>query len=464
MGVVYRARDERLDRDIALKLLPHGSLADDKSPPRFKQEALALSRLNHPNIATIHDFDADDGVDFLVMEVVAGTPVDTLVRKGGLGDDEVRRIGVELANGLVALHELGIVHRDLKPGNLRLTADGRLKILDFGLARLLQSTSANVTALTADGPRFAGTLSYMAPEQARGEEADARTDIYAAGAVLYELATGRSLYPGKYGGELLAAIINQTPPRPRALNPNLSESLDRTIMRALAKDPSQRHPSAADLRGALEHGSEAAPPRRRSLFIGAAVLLALAVIAGAIWLTPRDWRAERAPTPVSQPNRITVAVLPFHGQNVPDAIRFLQVGIPDAIITRLAGLQQLVPRPTSAVLRYENQSVDPQEAGRALASDYVVTGLLLPDADRLRISVQLTRARDAAPMWGEHYDVARSDLLTVQDRIASSIAEALKIQTTAAERERLFRRYTQNAAAWELYLQGRAQLPRYTPG
>jgi TolB-like protein/tRNA A-37 threonylcarbamoyl transferase component Bud32 len=463
MGVVYRARDERLDRDIALKLLPHGSLADEKSRTRFKQEALALSRLNHPNIATIHDFDADDGVDFLVMEFVAGTPVDTLIRKGGLGDDEVRRIGVELANGLVALHELGIVHRDLKPGNLRLTADGRLKILDFGLARLLQSTSANVTALTADGPRFAGTLSYMSPEQARGEEADTRTDIYAAGAVLYELATGRTLYPGKHGGELLAAIINQTPPRPRALNPNLSESLDRTIMRALAKDPSGRHPSAADLRGALEHGSEAAPPSRRPLFIGAAVLLALAVIAGAVWLTPRDWRAKSAPTPVSQPNRITVAVLPFHGQNVPDAIRFLQVGIPDAIITRLAGLQQLVPRPTSAVLRYENQSVDPQEAGRALASDYVVTGLLLPEAERLRITVQLTRARDAAPMWGEHYDVARSDLLTVQDRIASSIAEALKIQTTAAERERIFRRYTENAAAYELYLQGRAQLPRYTP-
>ena len=467
MGVVYRAHDERLDRDIALKLLPPGSLADDKSRTRFKQEALALSRLNHPNIATVHDFDADDGVDFLVMEFVAGTPVDTLIRKGGLGDDEVRRIGVELANGLVALHELGIVHRDLKPGNLRLTADGRLKILDFGLARLLRSTSENVTALNADGPGFAGTLSYMAPEQARGEDADPRTDIYAAGAVLYELATGRELFPGKRSGELLAAIINQTPPRPRTLNPHLSDSLDRTIMRALAKDRSERPPSAADLRGALEQGSAAAAParvrrRRRPVLIGAAVALALAIVTGAVWLAPRLRGPSNAPA-ANPRAKVTVAVLPFHGQAVPEAIRFLQVGIPDAIITRLAGLQQIVPRPTSAILRYENQVIDPQEVGRTLASDYVVTGLLLPDGDRLRITVQLTRARDGTPMWGDHYDVARADLLTVQDRIASSIAEALQIQTTAAERERLFRRYTENAAAYEKYLEGRAQLPRYTP-
>src|SRR5262245_22622922 len=248
MGVVYRARDERLDRDVALKLLPPGSLADDNGRQPFKQEAFALSRLNHPNIATIHDFDADGDVDFLVMEFVAGTAVDTVIRAGGLSDEEVRRIGVELANGLVALHEHGIVHRDLKPGNLRLTAEGRLKILDFGLARHLQSTSQSVTAVKDDVTTFAGTLAYMSPEQVRGEEADARSDIYAAGAVLYELATGRALFPGKRGAELLPAIINQTPARPRTLNPHLSESLDRTIVRALAKDPSQRHPSAADLR------------------------------------------------------------------------------------------------------------------------------------------------------------------------------------------------------------------------
>jgi len=466
MGVVYRAHDERLDRDIALKLLPHGSLADDNSRTRFKHEALALSRLNHPNIATIHDFDADGGVDFLVMEFVAGTPVDSLIRTGGLGDDELRRIGIELANGLVALHELGIVHRDLKPGNLRLTADGRLKILDFGLARLLQSTSENVTAPQNDAARFAGTLSYMSPEQARGEEADPRTDIYAAGAVLYELAAGRALFPGKRGAELLAAIIGQTPPRPRELNPHLSELLDRTIMRALAKDPSQRHPSAADLRGALEQGSNALAPRarpsRRRLLGGAAALTG-ALIGGALWLMPRVRPVETPPPSVAQSAKITVAVLPFHGQSVPEAMRFLQVGIPDAIITRLAGLQQLVPRPTSAILRYENQTIDPQEAGRTLASDYVVTGLLLPDAARLRISVQMTRAGDGAPVWGDHYDVARSDLLTVQDRIASSIAEALKIQTTVAERTRLFKRYTDNAAAYELYLQGRAQFQAYNP-
>src|SRR5262245_19607445 len=464
MGVVYRARDERLDRDVALKLLPPGSLAEDKGRQRFKQEAFALSRLNHPNIATIHDFDADGDVDFLVMEFVAGTAVDTLIRAGGLSDEEVRRIGVELANGLGELHEHGIVHRDLKPGNLRLTADGRLKILDFGLARHLQSTSQNVTAMNDDVTTFAGTLAYMSPEQARGEEADARSDIYAAGAVLYELATGRALFPGKRGAELLPAIINQTPPRPRTLNPHLSESLDRTIMRALAKDPSQRHPSAADLRGALEQRIEAVAPRvnRRTLIVGAAAL-AIALIAGAVWLVPGVRRVESTAVQSSQSAKVTVAVLPFHGQSVPDAIRFLQIGIPDAIISRLAELQQLVPRATSAILRYDIHTVQPREPGRALASDYVVTGLLLPDGDRLRISVQLTLAKDATPVWGDHYDAARADLLTVQDRIAAAIADALKIQTSAAERERLFKRYTENSTAYERYLHGRAELSRLTP-
>jgi TolB-like protein/tRNA A-37 threonylcarbamoyl transferase component Bud32 len=464
MGVVYRARDERLDRDVALKLLPQGSVGDDRGRGPFKQEALALSRLNHPNVATIHDFDGDQGIDFLVMEFVDGTPVEALIRAGGRSDAEVRRIGVELANGLVALHQHGIVHRDLKPGNLRLTSDGRLKILDFGLARLLLSASTNVTAPGGDVARFAGTLAYMSPEQARGEAADARSDIYAVGAVLYELATGRVPFPGKRGAELLAAIINQTPERPRALNPQLSESLDRTIMRALAKNRAERPPSAADLRGALEQSEEASPPasaRRRSTVIAAAAA-ALALAVAGVWMAPRFRTARADPAAANPSQKITIAVLPFHGQGVPDAIRFLQVGLPDAIITRLAGLQRLVPRPTGAILRYENQTVDPQEAGRTLGSDYVVTGLLLADGERLRISVQLTRSRDGTPMWGDHYDVARADLLTVQDRIAAAIADALKIQMTAAERDRLFRRYTENAAAYERYLLGRAQLPRYT--
>ncbi len=458
MGIVYRAHDERLDRDVALKVLPLGSLADDEARRRFKNEALALSKLNHPNIATIHDFDTQAGVDILVMEFIPGRSLDRLITDGGLSEEEVRGLGAQLADGLVALHRHGLVHRDLKPGNLRLTDEGRLKILDFGLARLLQPVSTQATATSTGVAEIAGTLPYMAPEQIRGEAVDARTDVYAAGAVLYELATGRALFPGVRGAELIAAILTQTPTRPGSINPQLSESLEHTILRAVAKDRGARLPSAADLRGALEQGAQFTGTRQFSrLGRAAAAAVVVAILAGAAWVIPLLRSNEATPA-----RRVAVAVLPFHALSVSQPIRFLGVGIPDAIISRLAGVQQLVPRPTSAILKYENESVDPKDAGRALVSDYVVTGILQEANDRLRVSVQLVRVQDGAPVWGDHYDLARSDLLTLQDRIAQSVAEALKVQMTAAERERLFRRYTENVVAYERYLQGRAQLSRYT--
>jgi serine/threonine protein kinase len=229
MGVVYRAHDERLDRDVALKALPAGSLGDEDARRRFRKEALALSKLNHPHIATIHDFDSQAGIDFLVMELISGKALSHVIRDGGLSESEVRDLSLQLADGLVALHGHGIVHRDLKPGNLRLTEDGRLKILDFGLARLLQPVTSEPTVTSTGTLEFAGTLPYMAPEQVRGEAIDARTDVYAAGAVMYELATGRPLFPGARGAELVSAILSRTPAKPKAINPQLSDSLEHVI-------------------------------------------------------------------------------------------------------------------------------------------------------------------------------------------------------------------------------------------
>jgi eukaryotic-like serine/threonine-protein kinase len=464
MGVVYRARDERLDRDVALKVLPPGRLTDEDARRRFKKEALALSRINHPQIATIHDFDTEGDVDFLVMEYIPGKGLDQVIAEGRLSDAAVRELGTQLADGLASLHQHGMVHRDLKPGNLRLTPDGRLKILDFGLARLLQPVTNRVTETFDSGVEFAGTLPYMAPEQIKGEAIDQRTDIYAAGAVLYELATGRPLFPGAGRAELVGAILSRTPIHPREINPHLSESLDRTIVRSLAKDPTGRPSSAADLRGALADKAGAvveeyrsAPERRGAVGIVAMVLgfVALVVIATVV-----VQRLGRIPPPRE---KISVAVLPFHALSVAPAIRFLGVGIPDAIITRLAGVEQLMLRPTNAILRYENEPIDPKDAGKALKSAYVLTGILQEASERLRVSVQLVRVDDGSPIWGDHYDVARSDLLSLQDQIARSVADALKVQMTAAERERLFRRYTENAAVYEKYLEGRSLLSRYTP-
>jgi eukaryotic-like serine/threonine-protein kinase len=470
MGVVYRARDERLDRDVALKVLPPGRLTDEDARRRFKKEALALSRTNHPQIATIHDFDADGGVDFLVMEYIPGKGLDQVAAEGPLSDDRVRDLGMQLADGLVSLHKHGMVHRDLKPGNLRLTPDGRVKILDFGLARFLQPVTGRATETSDSGAEFAGTLPYMAPEQIKGETVDERTDIYAAGAVLYELATGRPLFPGAGRGELVGAILGRTPAKPKSINPNLSDSLERTIVRALSKDPEKRPATAAALRDALAQrgtgpgtdSTRESAPRERKAAVGVigVVLALLALVVIATVVIQRFQTKPAAPT--TAPAKISVAVLPFHALSVSQPIRFLGIGLPDAIITRLAGVERLAPRPTSAILRYENETVDPKDAGRALKSDYVLTGILQEADNRLRVSVQLVRAEDGTAMWGNHYDVARSDLLGLQDQLARAVADALKVQMTAAERERLLRRYTENAAAYERYLEGRALLSRAT--
>ena len=220
MGEVYSARDTRLEREVALKVLPSAKSDDPAARKRFRQEALTLSRFNHPNIATIHDYDSADGIDFLVMELVRGTPP-----AGPLNEKDVLTIGMQIAEGLAAAHAHGVLHRDLKPTNLAMTSDGRVKILDFGLALLMRTTESSPTVLHEQGT--AGTLAYMAPEQINGTDIDERADIYAAGAVLYELATGRRPFVASLPGPLIQAILNQQPPAPSTVNPAISLELDR---------------------------------------------------------------------------------------------------------------------------------------------------------------------------------------------------------------------------------------------
>jgi eukaryotic-like serine/threonine-protein kinase len=231
MGVVYRAHDERLDRDVALKVLTPGALADEAARKRFRKEALALSRLNHPNIAMVFDFDTQDDMDFLVIEYIPGTTLDASVGPGVLPEKQVIRLGLQLAEGLAAAHEQGVVHRDLKPSNLRITPDGRLKILDFGIARLLPTSERQATETLTEAQGVTGTLPYMAPEQLQGEQPDSRTDIYAAGAVLYEMATGRRPFEQRLSTALVNDIINKPPAPPRQVHPKLSPKLE-DIVRA----------------------------------------------------------------------------------------------------------------------------------------------------------------------------------------------------------------------------------------
>jgi eukaryotic-like serine/threonine-protein kinase len=248
MGEVYRARDEHLARDVAIKILPPGTLTDESARKHFHKEALILSQLNHPNVATIHDFDTQQGVDFLVMEYIPGITLSERVAAGPMPEKEVLRLGVQLAEGLAAAHDHGVVHRDLKPGNLRVTSDGRLKILDFGLAKLRHPvTASDATESLSETRAMAGTVPYMAPEQLLGGAIDARTDIHAAGSVLYEMATGQRPFSKLEHAQLITAILRQTPRPPGHLNPQVSPELERIIGKCLEKEPDNRYQLAKEL-------------------------------------------------------------------------------------------------------------------------------------------------------------------------------------------------------------------------
>src|SRR6266700_5600663 len=463
MGIVYRARDERLDRDVAVKVLPAGSVSDETARKRLRKEALALSRLNHPNIETVYDFNTQQNVDFLVAELIPGVSLDHKLAAGALQEKEIVRLGTQMVQGLEAAHEAGIVHRDLKPANLRTTLDGRLKILDFGLAEDFANPGTDfVTISKSYAEGISGTLPYIPPEHLQGEKVGPRGDIYSAGAVLYEMATGRTPFQEKSGPLLMEAILNRPPAAPTAVNRQVSPALEAVILKAMDKDPDRRYQSARELRVDLERLSSTtipairkAPGRRKVWTTG--IVLALVAILLAI-----GYRTHFIGSKTSPSDRITLGVLPFEVLTSDEDLGFLRVGIADSVISKLASFGRLRLRPTSAILRYEKQQADPRQVGQALAADYVATGTVQKIGERLRVSTQLVRISDGSSVWGEHYDLARSDLLGLEGTIAEKIASALRVEISTAERERLYRRYTANPGAYELYLKGRAELARLT--
>ncbi len=322
MGVVYRAHDEHLDRDVAIKVLPSGSLADESAHKQFRKEALSLARLNHPNIATVHEFGSQGGIDFLVTEYIAGITLDAKIAKGPLSPAEVGRLGVQLAEGLAAAHQQGVVHRDLKPANLRLTPDGRLKILDFGLAQLMPHASElGLTATRTQPQETSGTLPYMSPEQLSGEVADARSDIWAAGAVLYEMSTGKRPFPQAVPALLISAILNQRPEPPNRFNPAIPVALNDVILKALAHDRLHRYQTAEELVSdlgkpmALTATVPIQPPRESHGWMYVAVAAALVIATGGyLFFAARNHRTNSSasnPSTSAVNRRRSVAVLGF---------------------------------------------------------------------------------------------------------------------------------------------------------
>jgi eukaryotic-like serine/threonine-protein kinase len=465
MGVVYRARDQRLDRDVAVKVLPPGSLMDQPSRSRFRKEALALSRLTHPNIAVVYDFDTVDGTDFLVMELVPGITLEQKLVAGPVVEEEGLKLGIQLLEGLVAAHEQGVIHCDIKPSNLRITPDGRVKILDFGLAKFLKHTdAASVTMSLTQDHGVAGTLAYMSPEQLRGSPPDERTDTYAVGCVLYEMTTGQRPFPESNTALMIDSILNKSPLRPTSLKPAISPGLEYVILKSLERDPACRYQSAKEMLADLRRVSTSTLPIpavvgrssrfaiRRTIWRALAFAILLGCLAYAVsYLSLRRESVD------------SIAILPLINVSGSSETEYLSDGITDALINSISQLPNLKVIAGSSVVRYRGREVDPQTLGRELQVRAVLTGKYAERGSKLVISVELSDTRDNHHIWGEQYNRNLADIAAVQEEISRQIADMLRLKLSSEQRQRVAKKYTDNPEAYQLYLKGAHYRLKDTP-
>ena len=473
MGVVYRARDEQLDRDVALKVLPSGTLGDETARRHFRKEALALAKLNHPNIETVYEFGTQDGTDFLVMEYVPGKTLADRLARGTLPEREVIALGMQIAGALEEAHERGIVHRDLKPANIAITAKGVAKVLDFGLAKLLHPVDEGTTEALTDSHVAAGTLPYMSPEQLKGEPIDARADIYTIGAVLYEMATGRRAFPENQTSRLIDAILHQPPVAPRALNSRISVELESIILKCLDKDPDQRYQSAKELLVDLRRLDPSSsrypsPPHPSPVWgriaklvrYGVPALLVLA--AGLTAINVGRWRDRLLGHPRT-PQIRSLAVLPLANLSGDPTEEFFADGMTDALITDLGKISALRVISRTSVMHYRDAKKTLPEIARELNVDAVVEGSVLRSGNRVRISAQLIRARSDQHLWTESYERDLRDVLALQSEVARNVANSIRIQVTPMEAGRLESTSPVNEEAYQLYLKGRYHWNKRNP-
>ncbi len=406
MGEVWKAHDDNLDRDVAIKMLLHGTLGSAASRERFRREALVLSRLSHPGVATIFDFDTRDGYEFLVMEYVAGGTLESRLAAGPLPVDDVLRLGTAIADALDNAHRHGFLHRDLKPGNVALTADGNPKILDFGIALLL--SGEKVTGRITEAGMVLGSLPYMSPEQLLGEACDARTDIYALGVMLFEMLSGQRPFAKERPEALMFAIVSNAAQSVRALRPDAPEALDRLVAECLRKDPAQRPVSAAQVGAALRGIREGSPT-------------------AALPLPPRD--VIRA-----------IAVLPLRNVSRDPSQEYFADGMTESLISDLSRINALRVISRTSIMRYKDAAKSLPEIARELNVDAVLEGSALLAGKRVRLSVQLIMARTDETLWAERYDRDLADLLGMQSELAETVAREIEIQISPTEARKLANR------------------------
>jgi serine/threonine protein kinase/tetratricopeptide (TPR) repeat protein len=479
MGIVYAASDTHLDRSVAVKVLPAGAVADPERRQRFVQEAKSASALNHPNIIHIYDIDRSEDVDYMAMELVSGRTLDEVIGRKGLSIGETLKVAVQIADALAAAHATGIIHRDLKPANVMVTDKGLVKVLDFGLAKLIESAPGPAAAaatrtqqpLTGEGVVM-GTSAYMSPEQAEGKKVDARSDIFAFGSVLYEMVTGRRAFQGASAIGTLAAILHQ---EPRPLE-GVPPEFERVITRCLRKDPERRFQHMADVRVALEELKEESdsgklaplasrqtgararkrPELRRPIFIASALLVVVIVLWAAGIFRSRSVGRAAEPAPIR-----SIAVLPLENlSGNPDQDYFAD-GMTDAIIAELGkinGFERVIS--WQSMKRYKKSTKSVTEIANEVNVDVLVEGTVLREGSRVRISPRLIRAKPEKQLWAETYDRDLREIMSLQSEMARTIAREVNVAVSGAAPGPAASPSAVDPDAYDSYLRGNQDLER----
>ena len=480
MGEVYRAQDAKLGRDVALKVLPAEMAHDPERLARFHREAKALAQLDHPNIVTIHSVEECNGVHFLTMQLVEGRSLDRVIPASGLPLEQIVEIARALGDALAVAHDKGIVHRDLKPGNVMVTNEGHVKVLDFGLAKDVRAANGGDLTLTSDSQTqigvVMGTPAYMSPEQAAGRLLDHRTDIFSLGVVLHEMATGRRPFEGSSSAELVSAILRDTPPSVTDARPDLPSDLARIIRRCLEKDPSHRVQTARDVSNefrdlarqtsqklaaattstsssravpaadsGISHADEVSGVKRHAIALTIAAILLVIGFAG-VGIYLKGSKAGQVDS---------IAVLPLENRSNDPEAEYISDGITESINNSLTRLPSLRVIPHSVASHYRGKSMDMRKVGDELRVQAVLTGSIAQRGDNLTVNVELDDVRNGKQLWGERYNRKLVDLLAVQNEIAREVSQLLRSQLSAEDQQKLTKGSTDNPEAYQFYLKGK---------